>query len=221
YFRMLTGIDHAIARVLKVLEQRGLADNTIIVYTADNGYYLGDRGFQGKWSHFDQSLRVPMVIYDPRLPREQRGRVIDQFALNVDLPATFLDWAGAAQPAAYEGRSLRPLVDGEPVSDWRTWFFCEHLDLAPTLTWEGVRSTAFMYARYFDQRPMYEFLHDLRSDPDELVNLAGDPAHADELSRMRSLCDREIDARGGSLPPLEQRKQRKAERKQAKAKNAE
>ena len=68
YYRMISGIDHAVARVLAALQEAGLADNTIIVYTADNGYYLGDRGFQGKWSHFEESLRVPMVIYDPRLP---------------------------------------------------------------------------------------------------------------------------------------------------------
>ena len=69
YFRMLTGIDHVMDRVLKALEQAGLAENTIIVYTADNGFHMGDRGFAGKWSHHEQSLRVPLVIYDPRLPK--------------------------------------------------------------------------------------------------------------------------------------------------------
>jgi choline-sulfatase len=72
YYRMITGIDHAIARVLEALHQGGLAENTIIVYSGDNGYYLGDRGFQGKWSHFEESLRVPLVVYDPRLPRASR-----------------------------------------------------------------------------------------------------------------------------------------------------
>jgi arylsulfatase A-like enzyme len=95
YYRMISGIDKGIARVLAALQEAGLADNTIIVYSADNGYYCGDRGFQGKWSHFEESLRVPMVIYDPRLPKEKRGRVTDEFVLNVDLPATFIDWADA------------------------------------------------------------------------------------------------------------------------------
>ena len=80
YFRMLTGIDHVMDRVLKALEQAGLAENTIIVYTADNGYYMGDRGFAGKWSHHEQSLRVPLVIYDPRLPKNLRGRTVDAMA---------------------------------------------------------------------------------------------------------------------------------------------
>lgn len=210
YFRMLTGIDRGIARVLAALEKAGLANNTIVVYCADNGYYLGDRGFQGKWSHYEESLRVPLVIYDPRLPRSQRGRVVNQMALNVDLPATFLDWAGVARPAAYEGRSLAPLVEGRPAAGWRTHFFCEHLDLAPTLTWEGVRGERYVYARYFDQQPAFEFLHDLQADPDQLRNFAADPGHAGALQTMRALCDTEMNARGGPLPPLADRGVRKS-----------
>jgi choline-sulfatase len=228
YYRMISGIDHAVARVLAALREAGLADNTIVVYTADNGYYLGDRGFQGKWSHFEESLRVPMVIYDPRLPGELRGRVLDEMVLNVDLPATFLDWAGLLPPPSYEGRSLAPLLEGKPAGDWRTHFFCEHLDLAPTLTWEGIRGRRYVYARYFDQRPVFEFLHDLKADPDELVNLAADPAHADTLKAMRALCDREMNARGGAILPMDRRGAKKpgpgakaaAKKKKAAAKEA-
>lgn len=210
YYRMISGIDRAISRVIAALEEAGLADKTIIVYSADNGYYLGDRGFQGKWSHYGESLRVPLVIYDPRVPKEKQGRVSNQMVLNVDLPATFLDWAGVDKPARYEGRSLAPLVEDKPASDWRTAFFCEHLDLAPSLTWEGIRDQRYVYARYFDQQPVYEFLHDLESDPDELKNLANDPAHAAALQRMRTQCDAEMNARGGALLPLEKRGSRKA-----------
>ncbi|WP_414664927.1 sulfatase family protein [Horticoccus sp. 23ND18S-11] len=210
YLRMITGIDRGIARVLAALREAGLAENTVIVYSADNGYYLGDRGFQGKWSHYEESLRVPLIIYDPRLPQAQRGRVVNDLVLNVDLPATFLDWAGAAKPASYEGRSLAPLVEGRAPGDWRRHFFCEHLDLAPTLTWEGVRGERFVYARYFDQEPAYEFLHDLEADPDQLRNLALDPAQAETLRTWRALCDAEMNARGGALLPLSERGGRKS-----------
>jgi len=209
YYRMISGIDRAVARVIAALEEAGLADNTIIVYSADNGYYLGDRGFQGKWSHYEESLRVPLIVYDPRLPKAQRGRVISEMALNIDLPATFLDWAGVAKPAAYEGRSLAPLVQGKTTPTWRQHFFCEHLDLAPTLTWEGVRGDRYVYARYFDQQPAYEFLHDLQRDPDQLKNFATDPAYAGALQEMRKLCDAEMNARGGALLPLADRGTRK------------
>ena len=221
YFRMISGIDKGVARVLAALKEAGLAENTIIVYAADNGYYLGDRGFQGKWSHFEESLRVPLVIYDPRLPKEKRGRVAREMVLNVDLPATFIDWAGAERPAAYEGRSLSTILEGKGSDKpWRTHFFCEHLDLAPTLTWEGVRGQRYVYARYFDQKPVFEFLHDLQTDPDELKNLATDASHAGTLAEMRKLCDAEMNARGGPILPMGQRGTAKGEgaKKKGKAK---
>jgi arylsulfatase A-like enzyme len=221
YYRMITGIDYAIARVLDVLQQADLAENTIIVYSGDNGYYLGDRGFQGKWSHFEESLRVPLVVYDPRLPSEQRGRIVDALALNVDLPATFLNWAGVTLPASYEGRSLAPLIENKPYPEWRKYFFCEHVDLAPALTWEGIRGERFVYARYFDQQPAFEFLHDLTSDPDELKNLAADPAHVAELARMRALCDREMNLRSGAFPPLPERNAKQPARGKKKRANQE
>jgi arylsulfatase A-like enzyme len=210
YFRMISGIDRAVSRVLQALEEAGLADNTIVVYAADNGYYLGDRGFQGKWSHYEESIRVPLIIYDPRLAQAQRGRVVESMALNVDLPATFLDWAGSAAPRNYQGRSLAPIVNGRPPADWRREFFCEHVDLAPNITWEGIRGERHVYARYFDQQPPFEFLHDLQADPDELKNLAADPKHAAVLERMRTLCNAEMNARGGPLLPLSERGARKS-----------
>ena len=220
YYRMISGIDKGVARVLAALEAAGLADNTIIVYSADNGYYLGDRGFQGKWSHYEEALRVPMIIYDPRVAKEKRGRVVDDLVLNVDLPATFLDYAGVAKPARYEGRTLKPFADAQPVTNWRTFFFCEHLDLAPTLTWEGIRDQRYVYARYFDQQPAYEFLHDLEADRDELKNYATDPAHAEALKRMRTLCDTEMNQRGGALLPMDQRGSRKGDGAKGKKGNA-
>lgn len=207
YFRMISGVDRVVQRVVQALENAGLADNTIIVYSADNGYYMGNRGFAGKWSHYEESLRVPLIIRDPRLPRGQRGRTVRSVALNVDLPATFLDWAGASVPASYQGRSLAPLVAGDEPSDWRREFFCEHVDLAPHLTWEGVRGERYVYARYFDQQPAFEFLHDLQQDPDQLTNLAADPAAAALLTAMRRKCDTLVKSYGGPLLPREQRRQ--------------
>ena len=214
YFRMLTGIDGVIHRVLAALDAQGLADNTIVVYSGDNGYYMGDRGFAGKWSHYEQSIRVPLVVFDPRLPQAARGRVVDPMALNVDLPATFLDWAGVDVPDVYQGRSLAGIVKGSAPKDWRKEFFCEHVSLAPTITWEGVRGERYVYARYFDQKPVYEFLHDLEEDPDQLKNLAGDPDHAELLARLRAHCDELVAQYGGPLAPLEQRGARGAKSRQ-------
>ena len=205
YLRMITGIDIVIGRIRATLKEQGLDDNTIIVYSADNGYYMGDRGFAGKWSHYEQSLRVPLVIYDPRLPENQRGRKVDQLVMNMDIPATVVDWAGAAVPASYQVRSLKPIVDGGTPNDWRTDFFCEHNVLAPTLTWEGVRDQRYVYARYYDQEPLSEFLHDLQSDPDQLKNYVNDPEYTATLAKMRERCDELVNKYGGPMIPMEQR----------------
>jgi arylsulfatase A-like enzyme len=190
YFRMLSGVDHVMARVLQALKEEGLAENTIVVYVADNGYYMGDRGFAGKWSHHEQSQRVPLVVFDPRQPKQHRGRTVDTMALNLDLPVTFLDWAGVPVPASYQGASLKPMIEGKATPEtWRKDFFCEHFNPRYSMSWEGVRGPRFKYARYVDQKPAYEFLHDLKDDPDELVNLATNPEYAAQLKLMRRRTD--------------------------------
>lgn len=192
YFRMLTGIDKAMGRVLAVLEEQGIDDNTIIVFTGDNGFYLGERGFAGKWSHYEESLRVPLVVYDPRLPEGLRGQVLEPKALNVDFAPTMLEWAGVEAPELYSGRSLAALIAGEDVPNWRQDFFCEHHMNHPQIPkWEGVRGERYVYARYFEED--YEFLHDLQEDPDQLRNFRDDPAYENTLEAMRQRCDQYIE----------------------------
>ena len=203
YYRMISGIDHAMGRFLEVLKEEGLDQNTIIVYSADNGYYLGDRGFAGKWSHYEQSLRVPLIIYDPRQPEGNRGRVVKETALNLDFPPTFLDWAGAEVPVRYQGRSLVPLVNGSAVSSWRRDSFHEHLAVRNRQSaFEGIREGRFKYVKYFDETPAYEFLHDLKNDPDELVNLVDNPKFKDVLIRLRKRCEERVSELGGPITPL-------------------
>ncbi|MCC9599394.1 sulfatase-like hydrolase/transferase [Stieleria sp. JC731] len=212
YYRMVTGIDNAIGRLLKVLEERGLADNTIIVYSADNGFHMGNRGLAGKWSHFEESLRVPLIVFDPRVPAQQRGKATDAIALNVDLPATFLDWAGASKPDRFQGESLRPIVSGDVPSEWRQESFHEHFAVRNRIAaFEGLRNDEFKYVRYIDE-DNHEFLHDLQSDPDELVNLATDPKYAATLQAMRSRTDEKVAELGGPLDPLKQPFQKSTER---------
>ena len=202
YLRMVSGIDNAIGRFLKALEAKGLVDNTIIVYTADNGYHLGNRGFAGKWSHYEESLRVPMIIHDPRAPQGSRGQVLEHSALNLDLPSTFLDWAGVAIPKRYQGRSLKPLVSTGKADDWRKQTFHEHFAVRHRIpAFEGLRTDRYKYVRYIDEAN-YEFLHDLKEDPDELVNLAKEPKHATTLKQFRQRTDKRVKELGGPLQPM-------------------
>ena len=202
YYRMITGIDGVIGRVAKHLEKAGVADNTIIIFSGDNGYYEGQRGFAGKWSHYEESLRVPLIIYDPRADKKRRGKVAKPMALNTDIAPTILGYAGVKLPGHYQGRSLRPIMSGEKPKDWRRDTFCEHLMENATIPkWEGVRSRRYVYARYFQQKPQYEYLHDLREDPDQLKNLANDAEYAKVLKRMRKRCDELRDEYGGEYDP--------------------
>jgi len=202
YYRMITGLDRVMGRVLKELDALGLADSTVIIFSGDNGYYKGSRGFAGKWSHFEESLRVPLVIYDPRMPGTPGGRVLEPMALNIDIPATIVELAGVPVPAEYQGCSLVPLLRGVMPPKWRNDFFCEHLFDHPSIPkWEGVRGRRYKYARYFEHLPEGEFLHDLKADPLELRNLARDPACGDLLQRMRRRCDQLRDRYGGPYTP--------------------
>ncbi len=199
YFRMISGVDHVMGRVLAELEKLGMADNTVVIFSGDNGYYLASRGFAGKWSHYEESLRVPLVVYDPRLPKADRGRVVSNVVLNVDVAPTIVDLAGLDAPGGYQGHSLVPLVRGEAVTDWRTDFFCEHLfEVGAAIPkWEGVRGQRWVYARYFQQKPPYEFLHDLEKDPQQLKNFATSADCAEALAEIRKRCDELRDSYGG------------------------
>lgn len=205
YLRMVSGIDGAIGRLLKLLEEQGLADNTIIVYSADNGYHMGNRGFAGKWSHYEESLRVPLIIFDPRVDASRKGKVTDALALNLDLPATFLDWAGIKPPESYQGRSLQPVVTEGKPDDWRTDTFHEHFAVRTRIpAFEAIRTEQFKYVRYVDH-DNHEFLHDLKNDPDELKNLAGHPAYQKTVVELRKRLDERVAQLGGPLEPLKQK----------------
>ncbi|TWT51666.1 sulfatase family protein [Allorhodopirellula solitaria] len=182
YFRMLSAMDRNIGRVMQQLNKQGLADNTVVIFMGDNGYYMGERGFAGKWSHYEQSLRVPLIVCDPRI-QQDAGRVNDDIALNLDIAPTLLDLAGVEIPARYQGRSLV----GQNDAAKRPGFFCEHRmqnDRIPK--WEGYRGTRYVYANYYEQESGGEFLHDLQEDPNQLRNLANDPEYGEQLVEMRA-----------------------------------
>lgn len=183
YFRMISGIDKVVGRIKAHLKEKGLDKNTIIIITGDNGYYMGDRGFAGKWSHFEESLRVPLVIYDPRQAITQsRGELV----LNIDIPATILAYANLAPPSHYQGESLVPILENKSIQKWRISFFAEHrMQHKAIPKWEGIRDKRYVYANYYEQQPAYEFLHDLEKDPDQLVNLVNDRKYRRILKKMR------------------------------------
>lgn len=183
YFRMIAGIDREIGMIRQKLAEKGLADNTIIILMGDNGYFLGERQLAGKWLLYDNSIRVPLIVYDPRV---KEHRDISDMALNIDVPATMLDAAGIASPASWQGKSLLPVVSGKAAGLDRDAILTEHLwefvNIPPS---EGIRTDRWKYFRYVNDHSAEE-LYDLSKDAKEINNLAGDPAHRASLQAMRS-----------------------------------
>jgi arylsulfatase A-like enzyme len=174
-----------VGRIREALKDRGLSDRTAIVYTGDNGFFLGEYGLAGKWTPHEPSIRVPLLLYDPRLPAEVRGASLPQMALNIDIAPTLLELAGVRPPASMQGESLLPLLRGETTT-WRTDFFYEHVFEHPRIPkTEGVRTEEWKYIRYVEADPAIEELYDLRRDPQELENLAGRQEWAPVLDELR------------------------------------
>ncbi len=187
YYRMLSAVDMGIGRLLATLDELGLRENTVIVLIGDNGYFLGERGYAGKWTMHERSIRVPLIVCDPRLGQSRRGVLLDAFALNVDIAPTLLDLAGLDVPQEMQGRSLRPLLEGAKT-DWRKEVFTEHLwKFDPIPRTEGLRTPDWKYIRYLDH-PEYEELYDLRTDPEEQHNLAGEEHHAALREQLAKRC---------------------------------
>jgi arylsulfatase A-like enzyme len=185
YYRLISGADRVVGQIVEKLRQKGIEDNTVILFSGDNGFYLGERGLAGKWFPHEVSIRVPLVVYDPRLPSDRRGKRCDQTVLSIDLAPTMLAMAGVKTPAKMQGETLLPLMRGQQPP-WRTEFFYEHLFRnAGIPRSEAVRDQRYKYIRFIDSKPLYEELYDLSTDPDEAHNLAGRPEHAETLQRMR------------------------------------
>ncbi len=200
---MISGVDAAIGRVIEELESLDLADNTVVILMGDNGYFLGERGYAGKWLPYELSIRVPLVVFDPRVGVQQRGSIPTQSALNVDIAPTLLDMAGIEIPAAMQGESLVPILEGVSPADWRTDFFVEHLFDHPEIPkHEGVRGERYKYARYFEQTPVYEELYDLLEDPMETVNLVDDAEFLEILDQLRARTDELQTEYGGPYVPV-------------------
>lgn len=187
YYRLITGMDREVGRVLDALEQQKLADNTVVIFTADNGYALADRGMADKWYAYEEDMRVALIIKDPRLSQGRRGATVDSMVLNVDLAPTMLDLADIRIPAVMQGRSVKPLLEGKRPADWRKEFFYEHHtkpDRIPPV--EAVRMQQWKYVRWMEPNPVTEELYDLEADPLEERNVITDPQNAETLKVLRT-----------------------------------
>ncbi len=169
YLACVQGVDDSVGKVLDYLDQAGLAKNTIVIYCADNGWYLGDLGLYDKRFMYEPGLRVPLIVRGPGI---KAGATPAQFVANIDLAPTFLDLAGLPIPASMQGRSLAPLLRGEAPADWRTSVYYRYYHDPGdhnTAAHLGVR-TATHKLIYYWKKNAYE-MFDLTKDPTEQHNL--------------------------------------------------
>lgn len=187
--RTLVAIDEGVGRVIKALEETNQLDNTLLVFTSDNGYLWGEHGLGDKRPAYEESLRIPLLARYPKLIKQ--GQSLEQMVLNVDIAPTFLDLAGVPTPANVHGRSFLPILRGENPN-WRTTFLSEYF-MEPGFpripSWQAVRTERWKYIHYTELEGMDE-LYDLKADPYELKNLVGDAASAKMMADLKAELER-------------------------------
>jgi arylsulfatase A-like enzyme len=191
YLRCIAAVDEGVGRLLDWLDGAGLAGDTLVAYTSDQGFYLGEHGWYDKRWMYEESLRTPLLVRWPE--RIAAGTVVEAMVQNVDLAPTFLELAGVPVPGDVHGRSLLPLLAGERPDDWRTsiyYHYYEFPGVHAVPKHHGVRTERYKLIR-FEELEATE-LFDLRADPRELTSVADDPDYEDvraeleaELARLR------------------------------------
>ncbi len=185
YLACVQGVDDNVGRLLDYLEKSGLAKNTVVIYSADNGFFLGDMGLYDKRFMYEPSLRIPLLVQWPGVTKP--GSVPDAMALNVDLAPTFLEMAGLPVPGDVHGRSLVPWLKGSAPKDWRTSMYYRYYHDPGhhnTRAHYGVRTPTHKLVHYW-KKGAWE-LFDLRQDPNEQRNLIDDPAQAETVARLKT-----------------------------------
>lgn len=188
YYEKIISVERSVGVIVKRLEEKGLADNTVIIYLSDHGTHFGEKQLGGKWSPYEQSLRIPFIVYDPR--SKVKGVVSDEMVLNIDVAPTLLNLAGVPVPDTMDGKSMKPLIYGEKT-DWREYFFFEHFISPTTPVYiprnDGVRTKTTKYVRWIDLNPVVEEFYDLEIDSLESNNLIDKATFAAKVEKSRKL----------------------------------
>lgn len=199
YLRCVASIDDNVGRLLDYLDEEGIAEDTVVIYTSDQGFFLGDHGWFDKRFMYEESLRMPFIVRYPRAIAP--GSVTEAMALNVDFAQTFLDYAQIEAPADMQGHSLRPIWEGETPADWRTSMYYRywmHLDEHHNVySHYGIRTHRYKLIYYYAQalgtpgsvdenRPPEWELFDLEQDPCEMRNVYGEPGYEAVVSELKA-----------------------------------
>lgn len=186
YFRTLTSADRSLGRLLDELDALGLDKNTIVIFTSDNGYYLGEHGLGDKRSAYEESLRLPLLIRSPF--HDVKGTTIEPIVLNIDLPSTIVDLAGVPAPSSFQGKSLKPLLEKSTPADWRKDFLYEYFyerNFSNNPTVFAIRTESSKLVIY-PGREQWNELFDIQKDSYELTNLHAYPDSAPLVKQLEA-----------------------------------
>ena len=184
YLSCIQSVDRNIGRVLEYLEENNLLENTLIVYTSDQGFYMGEHGWFDKRFMYEESFRTPLVM---RLPGGKKKGDVDQMVQNIDYAPTFLELAGVEVPEDMHGVSLMPLLNGEN-HEWREslyYHYYEFPDEHAVKRHYGCRDNRYKLIHFYDDIDEWEFF-DLEKDPNELKNQINNPEYKSEIERMKT-----------------------------------
>jgi len=199
WYRALVAVDESVGAVLDTLEKSGLADDTVVIFTSDNGYLHGEHRQTDKRVAFEESIRIPLLISGPMVAKP--GSTNSRMVLDIDIAPTILELAGIKRQQRHQGRSLKPLLGGLNP-DWRKSFLYEYFseDWYPGIPdiW-AVRTDSWKYVTCPNVEDIDE-LYDLKNDPYEMNNLIDDPAAHDQLAKMRTELDRLVRVMGRPSP---------------------
>jgi len=197
YLRCIKSIDDQVGRIIEYLEKEGIMDNTIIVYTSDQGFYMGEHGWFDKRFMYEESFRTPLLI---RYPKEIKGgTTTDALVQNIDYAPTLLSLAGIEKPQEMSGTSLEPLFNGEKPTDWRTSLYYHYYDypaIHSVRRHDGVRTDRYKLIHFYgegkkanDKHIDCNELYDLQTDPNELNNLYGKAGYEQITADLQSKLD--------------------------------
>lgn len=188
YLGTILSVDESIGRMLNYLDENGLMENTVVIYTSDQGFYLGEHGWFDKRFMYEESLSMPLVM---RYPKEiEAGQVSKSIILNLDFAPTFLDYAGVSLPSEMQGISLRGLAQGVVPEDWRKAMYYHYYEYPQG--WHfvkrhyGVRTDKYKLIHFYDDIDEWEF-YDLENDPGEIRNLYSDLEYIETIENTKNL----------------------------------
>ncbi|MBF8148595.1 sulfatase [Winogradskyella sp. F6397] len=187
YLATIASMDEGIGEVLDYLEENGLADNTIVVYTTDQGFYLGEKGWFDKRYMYEESLAMPLVIKYPGVIKP--GTIIEDLTQNLDFAETFLDYANAEIPEDMQGKSLRPLLentfDGDDFRDAVYYHYYDYPAFHMVKKHYGIRTKRYKLIHFYDDIDTWE-LYDLEEDPKEIANQIENPDYDNIEAELRT-----------------------------------